>query len=60
MSIDCIFYGKKKKKIPALPLTLPTLIVSAHPKVFIAIFRHELLKVRSLYSIILVKKNPIK
>ena len=63
MSIDCIFYGKKKNTsvstYPTLPPTLPTLMFSAHPKGFIAIFRHELLsQILVLYNT--GKKKPIK
>jgi hypothetical protein len=34
----------KKKKLHVFPLTLWTLIFCAHPKVFLTIFEHALLK----------------
>jgi len=40
------------------PLSLPTLIFCADPKVFIAIFRQRLLKSDLFFYIMLIKKFP--
>ena len=54
--LPMIDYTRPKKKNVVFPLSLPTLIFGADPKLFIAIFKEAPLKSESPFYITLLKK----